>query len=76
MDHKKYDKKNANVYMELPSTVGELQGTKPSLGGLSLFPKDQFTICVNLCSTKLTQSGNYDENYVYRFTGWSISGFV
>ncbi|XP_054081200.1 dedicator of cytokinesis protein 1 isoform X2 [Zeugodacus cucurbitae] len=56
MDHKKYDKNNANVYMELPATVGELQGAKPSLGGLSLFPKDQLTICVNLCSTKLTQS--------------------
>ncbi|XP_067619455.1 dedicator of cytokinesis protein 1 isoform X2 [Eurosta solidaginis] len=56
IDHKKYDKNNANIYMDLPATVGELQGTKPSLGGLSLLPKDQLTICVNLCSTKLTQS--------------------
>ncbi|XP_004537877.1 dedicator of cytokinesis protein 1 isoform X3 [Ceratitis capitata] len=56
IDHKKYDKNNANVYLELPATIGELQGTKPSAGGLSLFPKDQLTICVNLCSTKLTQS--------------------
>ncbi|XP_053947178.1 dedicator of cytokinesis protein 1 [Anastrepha ludens] len=56
IDHKKYDKSNANIYMGLPATNGELQGTKPSLGGLSLLPKDQVTICVNLCSTKLTQS--------------------
>ncbi|KAH8388441.1 hypothetical protein KR093_006384, partial [Drosophila rubida] len=56
IDHKKYDKTVANCYMELPATTAELMGTKPSIGGLSLLPKDQLSICVNLCSTKLTQS--------------------
>ncbi|XP_068155287.1 dedicator of cytokinesis protein 1 isoform X1 [Drosophila tropicalis] len=56
IDHKKYDKTVANSYMELPATTAELQGTKPSISGLSLLPKDQLTIGVNLCSTKLTQS--------------------
>lgn len=42
--------------MELPATIGELQGSKPSTTGLSLLPKDQLVIGVNLCSTKLTQS--------------------
>ncbi|XP_037945652.1 dedicator of cytokinesis protein 1-like isoform X2 [Teleopsis dalmanni] len=56
IDHKKFDKTNANSYMELPATIIELQGTKPSITGLNLLPKDQCTICVNLCSTKLTQS--------------------
>ncbi|KAH8264463.1 hypothetical protein KR038_008866, partial [Drosophila bunnanda] len=56
IDHKKYDKTVANSYMELPATVAELQGTKPSTSGLSLLPKDQLSIGVNLCSTKLTQS--------------------
>lgn len=56
IDHKKYDKTVANCYMELPATVAELQGAKPSISGLSLLPKDQLSIGVNLCSTKLTQS--------------------
>ncbi|KAH8278766.1 hypothetical protein KR018_008948, partial [Drosophila ironensis] len=56
IDHKKYDKTVVNCYMGLPSTVAELQGAKPSIGGLSLLPKDQLFIGVNLCSTKLTQS--------------------
>ncbi|XP_023175587.2 dedicator of cytokinesis protein 1 isoform X3 [Drosophila hydei] len=56
IDHKKFDKTVANSYMELPATTAELMGTKPSITGLSLLPKDQFTIDVNLCSTKLTQS--------------------
>ncbi|XP_030369556.1 dedicator of cytokinesis protein 1 isoform X2 [Scaptodrosophila lebanonensis] len=55
VDHKKYDKTAAS-YMDLPATTAELQGTKPSTTGLSLLPKDQLTIDVNLCSTKLTQS--------------------
>lgn len=57
IDHKKYDKSVANSYMELPSTTAELMGTRPSMSGLSLQHKDQLSICVNLCSTKLTQSG-------------------
>ncbi|KAL9893363.1 dedicator of cytokinesis protein myoblast city isoform 3-T4 [Glossina fuscipes fuscipes] len=57
IDHKKLDKSNtANIYMELPATVAELQGNKPSVTGLSLLPKDNLIIGVNLCSTKLTQS--------------------
>ncbi|XP_075145511.1 dedicator of cytokinesis protein myoblast city isoform X3 [Haematobia irritans] len=57
IDHKKLDKTNSsNTYLELPSTVNELQGTKPSTAGLTLLPKDQLVIGVNLCSTKLTQS--------------------
>ncbi|KMZ05390.1 dedicator of cytokinesis protein 1 isoform X1 [Drosophila simulans] len=56
IDHKKYDKTVANCYLELPATVAELQGAKPSIGGLTLLPKDQLSIGVNLCSTKLTQS--------------------
>ncbi|XP_034662928.1 dedicator of cytokinesis protein 1 isoform X1 [Drosophila subobscura] len=56
IDHKKYDKSEANCYMELPSTLAELQGTKPSNNAMTLLPKDQLTIGVNLCSTKLTQS--------------------
>ncbi|KRG01267.1 dedicator of cytokinesis protein 1 isoform X1 [Drosophila mojavensis] len=56
IDHKKYDKTMGNSYMELPATTAELMGAKPSIAGLSLLPKDQFTIDVNLCSTKLTQS--------------------
>lgn len=43
--------------MELPATIAELQGTKPSVAGLVLLSKDQLTIDINLCSTKLTQSG-------------------
>lgn len=43
--------------MELPATISELQGSKPSTAGLTLLPKDQMIIGVNLCSTKLTQSG-------------------
>ncbi|XP_070136941.1 dedicator of cytokinesis protein 1 isoform X2 [Drosophila bipectinata] len=56
IDHKKYDKTVANCYLELPSTTAEIQGAKPSIGGLSLLPKDHLSIGVNLCSTKLTQS--------------------
>ncbi|XP_017848453.1 dedicator of cytokinesis protein 1 isoform X2 [Drosophila busckii] len=56
IDHKKHDKSMANSYMELPATTAELLGTKPSISGLTLLPKDQLTIGVNLCSTKLTQS--------------------
>uniref|UniRef100_A0A1I8NGF6 Signaling protein n=1 Tax=Musca domestica TaxID=7370 RepID=A0A1I8NGF6_MUSDO len=57
IDHKKLDKNNSNnVYLELPATVNELQGAKPSNGGFTLLPKDQMVIGVNLCSTKLTQS--------------------
>ncbi|KAM7361679.1 dedicator of cytokinesis protein myoblast city isoform 1-T2 [Cochliomyia hominivorax] len=57
IDHKKLDKSNCNnIHMELPSTIAELQGAKPSVPGLSLLPKDQLVIGVNLCSTKLTQS--------------------
>lgn len=57
MDHKKIDKTNSNnMYMELPATTSELQGSKPSVSGLTLLPKDQLVIGVNLCSTKLTQS--------------------
>jgi len=59
IDHKKYDKTVANCYLELPATVAELQGAKPSIGGLTLLPKDQLSIGVNLCSTKLTQSGKW-----------------
>lgn len=43
--------------MHLPATVNELQGVKPSVTGLVLLPKDQLIIDINLCSTKLTQSG-------------------
>lgn len=67
IDHKKLDKTNfLNTYMDLPATVAELQGTKPSVTGLVLLPKDQLIIDVNLCSTKLTQSGKlskYTFNY-------------
>ncbi|EDV94993.1 dedicator of cytokinesis protein 1 isoform X2 [Drosophila grimshawi] len=56
IDPKKYDKLVAKSYLELPATKAELLGTKPPTGGLSLLPKDQLCIDVNLCSTKLTQS--------------------
>ncbi|XP_055923008.1 dedicator of cytokinesis protein 1 isoform X2 [Eupeodes corollae] len=57
IDHKKFDKNCIISYMDLPSTVSELQpGTKPSTLGLTLLSKDSVSIGVNLCSTKLTQS--------------------
>lgn len=63
IDHKKYDKSVANSYMELPATTAELMGARPSMSGLSLQHKDQLSICVNLCSTKLTQSGKMRQKY-------------
>lgn len=58
IDHKKYDKDTQSCYLTLPSRTFELSANaKPSAGGLSIAPKDSFTILTNLCSTKLTQDG-------------------
>lgn len=60
IDHKKYDKETQLAYLELPSRTFELSNNaKPSGGGLSIAPKDSFTVESNLCSTKLTQDGEY-----------------
>lgn len=58
IDHKKYDKDTQLCYLELPSRSFELStNAKPSAGGLTISPKDSFTVESNLCSTKLTQDG-------------------
>lgn len=58
IDHKKYDKDDQTNYLSLPSRTTELSvNSKPSTGGLTISPKDYFTILTNLCSTKLTQDG-------------------
>lgn len=58
IDHKKYDKDDQSCYLSLPSRTFELStNTKVTAGGLSISPKDSFTILTNLCSTKLTQDG-------------------
>lgn len=54
IDYKKYEKDTQLSYLSLPSHVKEVSG-KPSANGLTLTPKDSFTIETNLCSTKLTQ---------------------
>lgn len=60
IDHKKYDKETQLCYLELPSRSFELSSNaKPSSGGLTISPKDSFTVETNLCSTKLTQDGSY-----------------
>ncbi|XP_031633257.1 dedicator of cytokinesis protein 1 isoform X2 [Contarinia nasturtii] len=56
IDHKKFDKDTLTHYLKLPSRTFELStNEKPSTGGLTISPKDSFTILTNLCSTKLTQ---------------------
>lgn len=59
IDHRKYDKDTQSCYLNLPSRTTEIlvSNTKPSSGGLTISPKDSFTIETNLCSTKLTQDG-------------------
>lgn len=60
IDHKKYDKDTQSCYLNLPSQSFELAtNPKPSAGGLTISPKDSFTILTNLCSTKLTQDGEH-----------------
>lgn len=61
IDHKKYNKDNQLSYLGLPSRTFELStNSKPSAQGLSLLPKDSFVIETNLCSTKLTQDGEFN----------------
>lgn len=63
IDHKKYDKDTQSCYLNLPSRLCDLQpNAKPSSGGLTISPKDSFTIFTNLCSTKLTQDGKLIAN--------------
>lgn len=60
IDQKKYDKDNQSCYLSLPSELTpSSQNAKPTspAGGLTISPKDSFTILTNLCSTKLTQDG-------------------
>lgn len=58
IDSKKFDKESQLCYLTLPSRVVELAtNAKPTAGGLTISPKDSFTIETNLCSTKLTQDG-------------------
>lgn len=57
VDHKKYEEGDVG-YLSLPSTRKEIvDGGKPSIAGLSLSSKDNFSISTNVCSTKLTQNG-------------------
>lgn len=60
IDNKKFDKETQLCYLTLPSRVVELAtNAKPTAGGLTISPKDSFTIETNLCSTKLTQDGEF-----------------
>ncbi|KAL7025415.1 hypothetical protein ACKWTF_013468 [Chironomus riparius] len=56
LDHKKMDSNTQFNYYSLPSQSFELLATpKPSAPGFTLANKDNYTIDINLCSTKLTQ---------------------
>lgn len=61
IDYKKYDEENKLKYLELLSHQSELNATnnKQSAPGLTISQKDTFIININLCSTKLTQDGEY-----------------
>lgn len=69
IDHKKYDRDTLSHYLKLPSRIFELAtNEKPSAGGLTISPKDSFTILTNLCSTKLTQDGMLFNHFIrYRY---------
>lgn len=59
IDHKKFEDSDLG-YLSLPSMRQDLtEGQKPQHGGISLTGKDSFTIHTNVCSTKLTQNGNF-----------------
>lgn len=65
IDHKKYDKDTQLSYLELPSRIVELtNNAEPAAGGLSISPKDSFTVETNLCSTKLTQDGECSHSFI------------
>lgn len=79
IDHKKYDKDTLSQYLKLPSRSFELNtNEKPTAGGLTISPKDSFTILTNLCSTKLTQDGEIFDGFCFIFSSYSniVSYFV
>lgn len=66
IDYKKFDPTDIS-YLTLASRKSELMDTnnRISVPGLSLANKDVFTIETNICSTKLTQNGLYN-NLIYQ----------
>lgn len=60
LEPKKWDESD-NGYLSLPCTKGELKNEKKEEkhGALVLSTKDSFFISTNVCSTKLTQNGNF-----------------
>lgn len=67
IDHKKFNDSGVD-YFNLASTVYELrENNKKQHGGLTYSSKDSFVISSNICSTKLTQNGNYRFNIYSTF---------
>lgn len=58
IDHRKYDE-NDIAYLNLPWCKTDEKIDKNQYSGLSYSSKDSFIISTNVCSTKLTQNGNY-----------------
>lgn len=68
LDHKKFDDEGIE-YFNLPSTIAETKDSpKRHLGGLTFSTKDSFFISSNICSTKLTQNGNYKPIFFTQIT--------
>jgi dedicator of cytokinesis protein 1 len=66
IDYKKFDEKGLD-YFKLPSIATDVKdnGSKQQIAGLTM-SKDSFVISSNICSTKLTQNGNYISCFCFK----------